>query len=99
MTRFIERILSNTAAPHAGRSDAEFCSEVAALRAVALAPKPRGWRSAFLRRRVASVDLVEASSALRLSDHVGKRVAATGGLVDREMHVRSLAILERVQLM
>jgi hypothetical protein len=58
------------------------------------APKTRSWRSGFLmRRRVASVDLVEASSALRLSDHVGKRVAATGGLIDREMRVRSLAIV------
>jgi hypothetical protein len=57
------------------------------------APRTRSWRSAFLKRRPAPVELVQASSALRLSDHVGKRVAATGGLVDREMRVQSLAIV------
>jgi hypothetical protein len=54
------------------------------------APKSRSWRSAFLRKSSASIDVVDAPTRLNLPDHVGQRVSVTGTLVDREMHVRSL---------
>jgi len=54
------------------------------------APKARSWRSGFLKRRTAAVDLVDAAGRARLPNYVGQRVAATGLLVDREMQVHSL---------
>ena len=54
------------------------------------APKARSWKSGFLKKGSASVDIVDASHAMTLTNHVGRRVSVTGTLVDREMHVRSL---------
>ena len=54
------------------------------------APRARSWRSGFLKKRSASVALVEFSDALALRKHVGHRVAATGLLTGRELRVRSL---------
>jgi len=54
------------------------------------APKSRGWRSGFLKKRSASIDVVDAANRLKLTDHVGQRVSVTGTLVDREMRVDSL---------
>jgi hypothetical protein len=54
------------------------------------APKARSWRSGFLKRRSAAVELVEFSDALVLRKHVGHRVVATGLLMGRELRVRSL---------
>jgi hypothetical protein len=54
------------------------------------APKARSWKSGFLKKGSASVDLVNPPKKLRLSDHVGERVSLTGVLVDRDMQVRSL---------
>lgn len=55
------------------------------------APKSRSWKSGFLRKRSASVEIVDAPNRLRLPDHVGERVSVTGMLTDdREMQVRSL---------
>jgi hypothetical protein len=53
------------------------------------APKSRSWKSGFLRKRPASVDVLDASG-VGLPAHVGERVSLTGTLVDRNMHVRSL---------
>lgn len=53
------------------------------------APRSRSWTSGFLRRRAAAIELVDAHS-VKLTDHVGERVAVTGMLQDREMQVRSL---------
>jgi hypothetical protein len=53
------------------------------------APKARSWRSGFLKRS-APVDLVEFSELSDLRKYVGHRVAATGVLTSRELHVRSL---------
>lgn len=52
-------------------------------------PKSRSWKSGFLRRRPAAIELVDAHS-VKLTDHVGERVAVTGMLQDGEMQVRSL---------
>lgn len=54
------------------------------------APKARSWKSGFLRKGSASIQLVDAAGTARLRDHVGERVSVTGVLVDREMQVRSL---------
>jgi len=54
------------------------------------APKARGWRSAFLKKSPAPVDLVELPDMRASRKYVGYRVAATGLLMNREMHVRTL---------
>jgi hypothetical protein len=54
------------------------------------APKARSWRSGFLKKHAAAVDLVDAGGRARLPNYVGQRVTATGLLVNREMQVRSL---------
>jgi hypothetical protein len=54
------------------------------------APKSRSWRSGFLKKRPSRVELVDATDTLRLSSLVGRRVAATGVLTNREMQARSL---------
>jgi hypothetical protein len=54
------------------------------------APKARSWKSGFLKKGSASVEVVDAAHAWTLANHVGHRVSVTGTLVDREMQVRSL---------
>lgn len=54
------------------------------------APKSRSWKTGFLKKSSASIEVVDASHRLKLTDHVGKRVSVTGILVDREMQIRSL---------
>lgn len=54
------------------------------------APKARSWKSGFLKKGSASVDVVDPARALQLATHVGRRVSVTGTLVDREMRARSL---------
>lgn len=54
------------------------------------APKTRSWKSGFLKKASASIDLVDAAHALGLGEYVGRRVSVTGTLVDREMRARSL---------
>ena len=57
------------------------------------APRSRSWRTAFLTKRSAPVALVEPSDPQGLLIQVGKRVAATGQLVDREMKVSSVRVV------
>jgi phosphate-selective porin len=54
------------------------------------APKARSWKSGFLKKGSASIDVVDAANKVKLPTHVGQRVSVTGTLVDREMQVRSL---------
>jgi len=54
------------------------------------APRSRSWRSGFLKKGSASIEVVDAANRLKLTDHVGQRVSVTGVLVDREIQVRSL---------
>ena len=56
----------------------------------ARAPKARNWKSGFLKKSTASVEVVAAANRVNLSNHVGERVSVTGTLVDREMRARSL---------
>ena len=52
------------------------------------APKARSWKSGFIKRSSARVDLLGGTD--RLSSHVGYRVSVSGTLTDREMQVRSV---------
>ena len=54
------------------------------------APKARSWRSGFLTKRSAPVELVDLSNPLEVRKYVGRRVVATGLLTSRELRVRSL---------
>ena len=54
------------------------------------APTSRSWRSGFLRKRSAPIEVVGAAHTLRLPTYVRQRVAATGTLIERKMQVRSL---------
>ena len=56
----------------------------------ATAPTARSWKSAFLKKRPAAVEVVDPVKRLNLKSHVGQRVSVTGTLVDREMRVGSL---------
>jgi hypothetical protein len=57
------------------------------------APRSRSWRTGFLKKRSASVALVESSDPQAWRQQVGKRVAATGLLTSREMKVSSLRVV------
>jgi hypothetical protein len=54
------------------------------------APKSRGWRSGFLRKRSAAIELSGLGDAASVRRYVGHRVVATGLLASRELRVRSL---------
>ena len=53
-------------------------------------PQSRSWKSGFLKKGPASIEVVDAANRLNLSNHVGRRVAVSGARVDREMQARSL---------
>ena len=53
------------------------------------APKSRSWRSGFLKKGSAAVDIVDLSDSAALRPHVGQRVTATGVLAGRQMRLRS----------
>ena len=57
------------------------------------APKSRGWRTGFLRKRPAAVALLEVPDRLALKTNIGKRVAATGVLTSHELKVNSLRVV------
>ena len=54
------------------------------------APKARSWKSGFLKKGAAKVEIVDASNRLRLQNHVGKRVSVTGQLHEKEMLASSV---------
>jgi hypothetical protein len=54
------------------------------------APRSRSWKSAFLKKGSAPVEVVDASKRLKLTNHVGQRVSVTGTLSDGEMQIRSM---------
>ena len=57
------------------------------------APKARSWKSGFLKKGAASIEIVDAANRLKLSNHIGQRVSVTGMLLDREMQARSLQLV------
>jgi hypothetical protein len=54
------------------------------------APTARSWKSGFIKKRTAQIDLADAVGTLSLRNHVGRRVAATGTLIDRELRAHSM---------
>ncbi len=54
------------------------------------APRSRSWKSGFLRKSPATIDVVDGANRVKLPDHVGERVSVTGHLTDRAMAVRSI---------
>ena len=54
------------------------------------APRSRSWKSAFLKKGSAPVEVVDASKRLKLTNHVGQRVSVTGTLSDGDLQIRSL---------
>lgn len=57
------------------------------------APKARNWRTGFLKKRSAAVNLVSVSDPDALERQVGKRVAATGVLTGSDLKVSSVRIV------
>jgi len=57
------------------------------------APKSRSWRTGFLKKHSASVDLVGARDVAALRQQVGQRVAVTGVQTDRELKVSSVRVM------
>jgi hypothetical protein len=60
----------------------------------AAAPKSRSWKSGFLKKQSASIELVEPTHVLKLASYDGQRVSVSGTLDDREMHVHSVQRVE-----
>lgn len=56
-------------------------------------PKSRSWRTGFLKKRSASVALVDASDPQFLRKQIGKRVAATGQLTNRDLKLSTLRVV------
>jgi hypothetical protein len=54
------------------------------------APTSRSWKTGFLKKRSTSIEVADTANGVSLTNHVGRRVALTGTLVDREMNVRSV---------
>lgn len=55
------------------------------------APKSRNWKTGFLTKHSAALNLVDQRNRNRLANHVGERVSITGMLSERELEVRSLS--------
>jgi hypothetical protein len=53
-------------------------------------PRSRSWKSGFLKKSPASIQVVDAANRLKLPAHVGQRITVTGTLIDRELRGRSL---------
>lgn len=56
------------------------------------APTARSWKSGFIKKRAAHVELVDAVG-LNLRQYTGRRVAVTGTLVERDMRARSVRLI------
>jgi hypothetical protein len=54
------------------------------------APTSRSWKSGFLKKRPAHIDLADGVGTLNLRNLIGRRVAASGTLVERELRAHSV---------
>jgi hypothetical protein len=59
------------------------------------APKSRTWKSGFIKKGSAAIDIVEGATRLKLAGHIGRRVNITGLLSDREMHAQSVRVISQ----
>jgi Tfp pilus assembly major pilin PilA len=56
------------------------------------APKSRSWKSGFIKKGSAKIDVFDAGNRFKLMSHVGYHMSVSGNLVDREMHARSVRV-------
>ncbi len=54
------------------------------------APKARSWKSGFIKKGSASIDVFDAGNRLKLGTHANYRVSVSGTLTDRQLRARSL---------
>jgi cytoskeletal protein RodZ len=54
------------------------------------APRARSWKTGFLKKGNASVEVVDPANRAHLSSQIGHRVGVTGTLSDRQLQVRSI---------
>jgi hypothetical protein len=54
------------------------------------APKARSWKSGFIKKGTANIDVFDAGNRLKLGSQVNYRVSVSGTLTDREMRARAL---------
>ena len=54
------------------------------------APKARSWKSGFIKKGSANIDVLDAGNRLSLGSHIGYRVSVGGTLTERKMQARSL---------
>jgi len=54
------------------------------------APKSRSWKTAFLKKGTATVEVVDPGHRVQLSSHVGHRVGVTGTLSEKHLQARSI---------
>ena len=55
------------------------------------APRARSWKSGFIKKGSANIDVFDAGNRLSLGSHIGYRVSVVGTLTDRQMQARSAA--------
>jgi hypothetical protein len=53
-------------------------------------PKARSWKTGFLKKGTATIEVADPGNRARLANHIGRRVSVTGMLTDRQMQVRSV---------
>jgi len=56
------------------------------------APKARSWKSGFIKKGSASIDVLDAGNRLTLGTHANHRVSISGTLTDRQLRARSLHV-------
>ncbi len=54
------------------------------------APKARSWKTGFLKKSAATVEVVDPGNRMRLSSHVGHRVGVTGTISEKQLQARSI---------
>ena len=55
------------------------------------APQSRSWKTGFIRKRPATITVVDASHRWKLEKHVGERISVNGSLVDHDLQLKSLS--------
>jgi hypothetical protein len=56
------------------------------------APKARSWKSGFIKKGSANIDVFDAGNRLNLGTHVNYRISVSGMLTDRQLRARSIHV-------
>ena len=56
------------------------------------APKARSWKSGFIKKGSAVIDVFDAGNRLKLGTHVNYRISVSGTLTDRQLRARSIHV-------